>query len=215
MEKNYDCLIPVGGFSSRMGRWKPALTWGSETVIERVVSEARGAGCRVIVLGGHNFALLKEIFGWNSNLAIRSIPREKHKMPFLLKEVDWNLGMDATIRSGLDELQGDRFFVVPGDMPLIRSEDYIRLASFEEKPIVRPVFDGKPGHPVLLDRRMADLIKKAAAGTPIRDLMDKKNTSLVHWDHGRVVWDLDTEDDYYKLKRRYVEIAIDTDGEFL
>ncbi|VDB00536.1 hypothetical protein S1OALGB6SA_1618 [Olavius algarvensis spirochete endosymbiont] len=200
MKKIYDCLIPVGGCSSRMGEWKPALNWGSGTVIERVVSEAKKAGCRVIVLGGYNFSRLEAIFERNSGLTREDVAEEGYAMPILLKAVDWELGMDATIRSGLDALRSDRFFIVPGDMPLIRSDDYIRLASFESRPIVRPVFGGKPGHPVLLDRSMAEVIKTAASGTPIRELMHENRTFPVLWGHGGVVWDLDSAEDYAKFR---------------
>lgn len=198
-KKIYDCLIPVGGRSSRMGGWKPALNWFSGTVIEKVVSEAAEAGCRVLVLGGYNFARLEELFKGNPGLANTKTAGEGSEMPILLKAADWELGMDATIRSGLDELRGDRFFIVPGDMPLIRSDDYIRLASFENAPIVRPVFEGKPGHPVLLNRSMAEVIKSAVAGTPIRELMDGHRTLLAPWEHGGVVWDLDTAGDYDEI----------------
>jgi len=200
IKKMYDCLIPVGGRSSRMGGWKPALNWNSETVIEKVVFEAEKAGCRTIVLGGYNFARLEEIFGWNSNLTMENVAGEKHRVPILLKAADWELGMDATIRSGLDELRSDRFFIVPGDMPLIRSDDYIRLASFGDGPIVRPVFEGRPGHPVLLDRCMAEAIRTAAAGKPIRNLMTRYRTLLVLWEHEGVIRDLDTANDYDGLR---------------
>ena len=183
-----------------MSGWKPALNWDSGTVIERVVSEARKAGCRVIVVGGYNFARLEKIFEGNSELAMEDNAEEDNAKLILLKAVDWELGMDATIRSGLDELRSDRFFIVPGDMPLIRSDDYIRLAGFKGKPIVRPVFEGKPGHPVLLDRSMAGVIRPAAAGMPIRNLIDEHRTLLVLWEHGGVVWDLDTAGDYDRFR---------------
>jgi len=197
-KKIYDCLIPVGGRSSRMDTWKPALDWDSGTVIEKVVSEAMEAGCRVIVLGGYNFARLQGILGWNFKRRLAA--EENCGMPVLLKAADWELGMDATIRSGLDRLCGERFFIAPGDMPLIRSDDYIRLASFEDGPIVRPVFEGKPGHPVLLDRFMAEVIKTAAAGTPIRCLMASHHTLLAPWNHEGVIRDLDTVGDYDSLR---------------
>jgi len=181
-----------------MDGWKPALNWDSGTVIERVASEAMRAGCRVIVLGGYNFARLERILGWNSRR--RFTAGEGNAMPILLKATDWELGMDATIRSGLDELCGDKFFIVPGDMPLIRSDDYTRLASFEDGPIVRPVFEGRPGHPVLLDRCMAEVIKTAAEGMPIRDIMAGHHTLLVLWEHEGVIRDLDTAGDYDRLR---------------
>lgn len=176
------------------------MKWDSKTVIEKVVSEAREVGCRVIVLGGYNFAQLREILRWNSSLTMSDTAGESHAAPILLEAADWKLGMDATIRSGLDKLCGNKFFIVPGDMPLIRGDDYVRLASFEDGPIVRPVFEGRPGHPVLLDICMAEVIRTAAAGTPIRNLMARYRTLLIPWEHEGVVRDLDTEDDYDRLR---------------
>jgi len=46
-----DCIVAAGGLSSRMKSWKPALSWGSETMLVKTVAEALSAGCRVIVAG--------------------------------------------------------------------------------------------------------------------------------------------------------------------
>jgi len=182
-----------------MGGWKPALKWDSKTVIEKVVSEARGAGCRVIVLGGYNFERLGRILQWISNPTMRDVSEENRTVSVLLRAANWKLGMDATIRSGLGELCGSKFFIVPGDMPLIRSDDYVKLAAFENGPIVRPVFEGRPGHPVLLNRCMAEVIRRAAAGTPIRSLIARYRTLLIPWEHEGVVRDLDTRDEYERF----------------
>ena len=191
-----DCIIPAAGRSRRMRGWKPGLPWGDVTMVEKVISEAVAAGCRVIVTGGFRFFRLTRILenyndsdnGDNCNDVI------------LVRARSWRKGMDVSIRSALNEISSDRFFIVPADMPLIKSDDYRRLANIDAAMVIRPSFAGKRGHPVLLDSKIALDLRMSPSGTPVRTVLEKYKTITVPWGHEGVIRDFDTRSEYAAFK---------------
>jgi CTP:molybdopterin cytidylyltransferase MocA len=190
-----DCIIAVGGLSSRMKGWKPSLPWGDSTIFEKVVSEVISAGSRAIIAGGYRFSELRE-------LTDNSL---KYGNLIFRKSENWRKGMDETVRSALDDVKTEYFFVVPGDMPLISAEVYIRLAELaadgnEGHPVYRPSFSGKPGHPVLMNQEAAGALRNAEPGTPIRKIIHGFRVFSEPWKDESVIRDVDTEADYRLLR---------------
>ena len=197
-----DCIVAAGGLSSRMKTWKLSLPWGRITIIEKVVGEALEAGCRVVVAGGYRFSELRGLFGnhpESNRLHFHYSPR-------------WQLGMDETVRSALDCITSDCFFVTPADMPLISNEDYRKLAFLHEgtkASVLRPSFFGKPGHPVLLDPGAAKTLRHSAPGTPVRSILSGLETVMESWDHDGVIKDIDTVESYNELRQELMESTED------
>lgn len=187
MKKIPDCIIAAAGRSSRMKSWKPGLAWGGSTVLETVVDTALEAGCRVIVVGGYRFRLTSGLMAGRENVTVVRARR-------------WRKGMDESIRRGIREVQGNRFFVVPGDMPLIAASDYRRLAEAGGGEVVRPVRNGQPGHPVLFGAESASAVMRGRSGTPLRQLLGALKVLLVEWDRDGVVVDIDTPEVYGKYR---------------
>ena len=194
-----DCIIAAGGLSSRMkNRWKPSLSWGGISMIEKVAGEALEAGCRVIIAGGYRFSSLRDLFSENT----------RSERLFFHYSEGWEKGMDATVRSVLRDTTAaytlsESFFIVPADMPFIRADDYKRLAALQREkkmPVIRPVVSGKPGHPVLLGSQAAGTLLGAVPGTPIREIISALDTWLEPWGHEGVIRDIDTPDLYEKYK---------------
>ena len=62
---------------------------------------------------------------------------------------EWEAGQSASLRTGLTELgSADRVIVTLGDAPLVTPEVILMLAGMP--PRARAVYDGRPGHPVVL-----------------------------------------------------------------
>jgi molybdenum cofactor cytidylyltransferase len=182
-----DCIIAAAGRSSRMQLWKPGLPWGNMTIVEKVVSEAMSAGCRVIVVGGFRYARLKKILADYDGVS-------------LVRARGWRRGMDVSVRSALDQIQSNRFFIVAADMPMITRDDYLKLADFNGTDVIRPSFAGKPGHPVLLDSSVSAYIRKSPQSIPIKHVLEKIPKLFVPWDHDGVIRDIDTLDEYFQSK---------------
>ena len=162
-------------------------------MVEKVISEAVTAGCRVIVTGGFRFFRLTRILKKFHN-------SDNGDNVILVRARSWRKGMDVSIRSALNEISSDRFFIVPADMPLIKSDDYQRLANINSAMVIRPAFAGKRGHPVLLDSKIALDLRMSPAGTPVRTVLEKYKTITVPWGHEGVIRDFDTRSEYAAFK---------------
>ena len=165
-------------------------------MIEKVISEAVAAGCRVIVTGGFRcFRLTRILENYND-----SDNGDNCNDVILVRARSWRKGMDVSIRSALNEISSDRFFIVPADMPLIKSDDYRRLANIDAAMVIRPSFAGKRGHPVLLDSKIALDLRVSPAGTPVRTVLEKYKILTVPWEHEGVIRDFDTRSEYAAFK---------------
>ena len=170
-----------------MGAWKPVLKWGGTTVIEAVVNTAVSAGCRTIVAGGHRYEELRGILAGKDRVV-------------LVKSVGWRSGMDATIRGALEFLESESSFIVPGDMPLVRKTDFLRLVREWNGIFSRPIYNGTPGHPVLAGPAAIEIIAESPVGVPLKNVLSGLSVGLIPWDHPGVVRDLDTPDDYEAVR---------------
>lgn len=83
----------------------------------------------------------------------------------VIEATNWDEGMGASLRAGLKVLPRDidDVIVVPVDMPGLTVEVVRRVANGGSD-LTRAVYDGKPGHPVLLGRNHWDAIIASARG---------------------------------------------------
>ena len=139
-------VIPAAGLSSRIGRFKPFLPLGNETVLERDIGLFRASGVgRIIVVTGKRGDEVGEA-------AVRAGAEAVHNP-------DFEQGMYSSVLTGVDALPGDvdGFFMLPADTPLVRRETVMRLIDdFQrDRPsILYPRFRGKRGHPPLIGREL-------------------------------------------------------------
>lgn len=190
LETMPDCVVVAAGRSSRMKAWKPALPWkNGRSLLEQVVGEAESAGCRVILVGGFRYRRLRKLVGMNKKITF-------------VRNQRWRRGMDVSVRCALPLVTSRRFFLVAGDMPLIRVADYHRLSKEPAGEVLRPVFDGVPGHPVLFDSSHIPELLKGADGVAIRTLLLQFNVRKIEWDDEGVVIDIDTPEAY----RKYLDL---------
>ncbi|MDF1568547.1 MAG: NTP transferase domain-containing protein [Spirochaetaceae bacterium] len=191
LKKIPDCIIPAAGRSRRMGSWKAALPWGEMTVLEKVTSEAVAAGCRTFVVGGYRHGELKRILTGREGLVI-------------LRNPSWRFGMDTTIKTALPSVTTDWFFVVPVDMPLVGQDDYKKLTAAAlanpDMEVVRPSFEGRAGHPVLIRRTLVPALLRAPRGVQLKHSLEGRRVLSIDWHHDGVIRDLDTPIDYEQIK---------------
>ena len=85
----------------------------------------------------------------------------------VIEATGWQEGMGASLRAGLTALENHAdpvaALVVPVDLPDLTAEVVLRIAAgADPAALVRAVYGGKPGHPVLLGRNhWPDLIETA------------------------------------------------------
>jgi len=190
-------VVLAAGYSSRMGHFKPLLPFAGATVIESIIHMFRRAGItEIIVVVGHR---ADELIPVLDGLAVRHIMNEKY-----------DEGMFSSIVKGVQALtpEIEGFFLLPGDMPLVKSHTIRLLCRKFRKTnadVVYPVFQNHRGHPPLIGAKcIADIIlgKQTAGLRQILAGYEVKCSELEVIDEG-ILQDLDTQEDYQKVDKAY------------
>jgi nicotine blue oxidoreductase len=125
-----------------------------------VVRTARvlsSAGCAPVVI----------VVGAAAEQVRAELTRERVEV---VEAADWQEGMGASLRAGLTALrqtdsESVSALVVPVDVPGLTAEVVRRVSGHAERRVLaRAVYDGSPGHPVLLGRDHWDGVIASAAG---------------------------------------------------
>ncbi len=178
-----DCIVPAAGRSERMGRWKPAIAFGSLTIIGTVVQNALEACERVILVTGYRGAELAAMFAETPRLLVVENP-------------EWELGMFSSLRRGVACAGSERYFITLGDMPWITPPVYDALFACRGADVVFPVCAGRRGHPVLFNRRVREAVLGADPATGrMRDIVERYTVMEVAWEDDSVLRDIDRRED--------------------
>jgi molybdenum cofactor cytidylyltransferase len=212
MASRLSAVILAAGLSSRMGELKAALPLGQGTVLEQCIKLFRGCGIEdVVVVTGHRSEETVAI-------AQRSGARIAHNP-------DFADGMYSSIRTGVGQLsdQNSGFFLLPVDIPLVRPGTLKLLTrSFTATParITYPVFDGKRGHPPLIDRSLIPtIIEQKHPEGGLRTLLTTFETQHpqqireVVVPDANILFDMDTPEDYFAGIERFARSDYPTSEE--
>jgi molybdenum cofactor cytidylyltransferase len=201
-------LIPAAGTSTRMGRPKLALPLGDGTVLGHVVEALRQAEVQhiVVVVGPQvpELVVLAEAAG----AAALLLPEQ-------------TADMRATVEHGLNWLERrfhprdeDSWLLVPADHPLLQPRVVCQLLRAQQenphRSIVVPAFQGRRGHPVLLRWQHVAGIRKLPAHQGLNTYL-RGNTAAtleVEVESPSVLWDLDTPEDYERLRRGWSHYSL-------
>ena len=110
-------------------------------------------------------------------------------------------GMGTSVACGVKNLASTvaAVFIVPGDMPLISAEHFLELAASlrTSETICRPLFDGRPGHPVLFGRAHFSALAKLQGEKGAQAVINAAAHNLVTIEQGSadVTYDVDTPSD--------------------
>ena len=114
---------------------------------------------------------------------------------------EWARGQSASLRCGVAELRdADAVVVTLGDQPFITPQVIAgaldQLDGFEA---VRTMYDGTPGHPVVLGRRVMDAVGELEGDQGARDLLSRFRVR--RWEAGHLcsAADVDTQEELSRL----------------
>lgn len=185
-------IVLAAGRSSRMGQPKALLraSHDGETFVERLVSSLLAGGIDdVVIVAGEAAAAIGERVGFPARLVVN--PQADRGQISSIQ-----LGLDVVDRPGVLAMM-----VAPVDQPLV-SAATVRLVleawRRTRAPIVRPVRDGRHGHPVLFDRELFDELRRADPSAGARAVVHAhadRATDVPVDDDGAFV-DIDTPEDY-------------------
>ena len=190
--RDVSAIVLAAGRSRRMGAFKPLLPFGNQTVIESCVSNLRSAGIEeIIVVVGHRDNDVRQ--------QLNSIP-----VTFVLNP-DPDTEMSVSIQLGLAAVSPDAraILITPVDHPavpgsIIRSLVENRRAGAK---LVQPEFQGKGGHPVLVDLAFRDELMTMGEKAGLRGFFADHRQEVLRLpvDSPFVAQDMDTWDDYIRL----------------
>ncbi|HEY1686969.1 MAG TPA: nucleotidyltransferase family protein [Tepidisphaeraceae bacterium] len=188
-------VILAAGRSGRMGRCKALLDIGGQSALERICGNLRAAGIeRQIIVTGHHH---REIHA--------AMPQGEY-----VYNTDYaDGGMISSVKVGVaainDKCHSMMIALVDHPFVDVRTIAQIIQASiFHPNKIVRPRYDGKMGHPVLIPGAYADSIHSMPGNATLKTWMMEReqNIHIVDVDDAGIRIDLDTQEDYEKAKKR-------------
>ena len=170
-----------------MGKWKLMLPYKKGTILGSVIKNTLSICDRVILVTGFRGKELETFYGENKNIiAVRNSGFER--------------GMFSSIQTGVPLVETEYFFITKGDMPEIGSNLYRKLLNtMRENPdieIVRPLFNGKRGHPVLLKKSVISTILSEPADSEMKNVFTHHKVLDLPLDLPQTFKDIDTEEDY-------------------
>jgi molybdenum cofactor cytidylyltransferase len=184
-------VVLAAGLSTRMGRPKMILPWGSETVIGRVVSVLAKAGVAeiIVVTGGTHSEVEAALWG--------------HPVRFAHNSHFANGEMLLSIQAGVEQLDpaSHGFLLALGDQPQIESDVVKRVISAytqKQAPLVVPSIQMRRGHPWLVDRALWVEILALQPPLTMRNFLHHHRDEIfyVEVDSRSILMDLDTPEDY-------------------
>lgn len=193
-------VILGAGASSRMGRPKLLLPWGTATVVGHIIKQWQALAAQIAVVcrpGDRELSAELDRLGLPPHARIENPQPERGMFSSILCAARWP-GWRKEISSRV---------VVLGDQPHLRLETLRALLEFSvQNPgaICQPAFNGHAGHPVLLPRGVFAALKHSRAQT-LRDFLKPFAGRCVQCpvaDAGLLL-DLDRPEDYEKAVKSH------------
>jgi molybdenum cofactor cytidylyltransferase len=183
-------IVLAAGASSRMKQQKLLLPFQEKTVIEKVVRIAEQVvKSNIVVVLGADHEKVRRQTG-------------KPDLKYVVNE-DFMKGMLSSVICGFEALPENArvALLFLGDQPQIPADVALQVVSAwreKNKGIVIPSWSGKRGHPVLIETRYRNEIKKLDPEKGLRTLSEKFREDVfeVECDAPEILRDIDTPEDY-------------------
>jgi molybdenum cofactor cytidylyltransferase len=185
-------IILAAGESKRMGFPKMLLQINGKNMIENVIENvAESVTDGILVVLGASYEKLVELVG-------------RYDVKYCYNE-DYKDGMLSSVQCGVRNLPSDveAVIVFQGDQPFISPsviDSVINAFRSSGKGIVIPVFNGRRGHPLLLDGKYREDIGMLDPGEGLRSITRLYSDDVFEVEAGDpgILRDFDTYEDYMK-----------------
>jgi CTP:molybdopterin cytidylyltransferase MocA len=149
-------LVLAAGEGRRFGGPKQLAVLDGRPLLEHALAALAGLERVVVVLGAHADAVRA-----GAELGAAEV----------VVCADWADGMSASLRRGLDALAGaEEVVIVLADQPFVTPAVVARVRA-APGPAARAVYDGAPGHPVVIRRPLLERAGELRGDTGFRDLL--------------------------------------------
>lgn len=190
-------ILLAAGESRRMGQPKQLLEWQGKPLLLHVLENLIRSSADEIIL----------VLGREAKKIRKSLPEFPIK---IVVNPDYQTGMASSLRQGLLAMDpgSEAFLVLLADQPGIGPEMIDRvIRGFRQadpsRGIVRPVYRGLPGHPVLIGARyLQEALQLHGDVGARRILMNHPEDILeIEVDQDAVLMDMDTPEEYRKQRK--------------
>lgn len=189
-------IILAAGASTRMKRQKLLLPFNGKTIIETVAENVRQSvnSNVMVVLGSHREQIREQFVNYNVKFCVNE---------------NYPDGMLSSVICGFRALpkEAKAALIFLGDQPQIPSlvtDLVIETWQKSGKGIVIPTFNGRRGHPVLIETKYKNEIKKLDPQKGLRLLSEKFKDDVfeVECNIPEILRDIDTPDEYqYEISK--------------
>lgn len=197
-------LIIAGGYSRRMGDFKPLLPINGETLIEnRILSMAKAGIPIIFVVTGHKHKELETLIEKVKAEVSPSI------QVITIYNENYDQGMFSSIRAGMkiiDAISENHIkgaLLLPVDYPLIDENHYVELHNAwlgNTDQFAVPCYYGKKGHPLIIPKKAWKEILSYKGNKGLKGVTNKYEDGgemlRVEMNDERVLLDIDTPKDY-------------------
>ena len=185
-------ILLAAGQSRRMGAFKPLLPFGKTTVIESCLKYLTTGGVdSVVVVVGYRADDIRERLS-NYSVLFAANP-------------DRTSEMAASIAAGVRQLpaSAEAVLISPADYPAIPPAVIASILGEWSKGyrLVKPTWQGRGGHPVLVDLSFRANLLELEPATGLKGLFERHKNQVrrIKVDSPYIARDLDTWDDYERL----------------
>jgi molybdenum cofactor cytidylyltransferase len=185
-------IILAAGRSRRMGKFKPLLPFGNQTVIESCIGNLRAAAVEnIVVVVGHR---------------ADDVRRKLDPVPVtFVVNANPDTEMSASIQLGLAAIasRAEAVLITPVDHPAVPAA--VIRALIENwragAKLIQPEFEGKGGHPVLIDRIHENELMNLGENAGLRSFFASHRQEVLRLPVSSpfIAQDMDTWDDYLRV----------------
>jgi molybdenum cofactor cytidylyltransferase len=195
-------IILAAGRSERMGAFKPLLPFGPKTVIETCIENMRSGGVQTVVV----------VVGQDPRAEKLKAHLENSQVTFAINP-DPASEMSASIACGVRALaDGIQAVVInPVDHAAVPPDVIATLVNEWQQgaPLVKPTWQQRGGHPVLIDLRFRDELLSLDPEGGLKAFFSDHQSQVkrVEVNSNFIARDMDTWDDYAVLHQEVFGVA--------
>lgn len=186
-------IILAAGGSSRFGSPKQLLPWRGTSVLNSVVSTAFDTGLAPVIV----------VLGANADQIESALPQEC----VFVRNDAWPEGQSSSIRIGLAQLSEeiDGVLVLLGDQPQVNPHfcSSIVQKGLECGKITIPYVNDRRANPVFFPKHTLKRLGQVTGDQGGRAIFSEFQVEYLPWLDDCMALDIDTPEDYVKLKACY------------
>lgn len=184
-----DAVILAGGYSTRAHGFKMEFDIEGKTILQRCIEGFYDSCRKIIVVTGFKYEKIEKLV------------KDYEKVVTVYND-NYPKGMFTSIKKGISQVESEKFFLIPGDYPLINKkviEEILTKSIKEEnknKEVIIPSFYGKGGHPILADSSIVQDILVKSDDYNLREFLKNRKVAYEIIEDKSIIIDVDTAQDY-------------------